>query len=108
MKKILSILSITILSTTAQVEANTVQAEQTVISDSQQTKLDEMTSLKLSKRGDNESTLWETLDTDKDGSISKAEASASNIVTENWENLDRNKDEKLDIAEFSKLYSQEL
>lgn len=108
MKKILSILSITILSTTAQVEANTLQTEKIVISDSQKTKLDGMRSLKLSKNGKNESTLWEILDTDKNGSISKIEASSSNIVIENWGNLDRNKDEKLNIAEFSKLYSQEF
>jgi hypothetical protein len=50
--------------------------------------------------------LWKLLDTNTDGSISKAEASASRGVFENWDNLDVNQDDKLDIAEFSKLFSQ--
>ncbi len=53
------------------------------------------------------SNLWNLLDTNADGSISKAEASASRGVFDNWDNLDANKDDKLDVAEFSKLFRQQ-
>lgn len=42
-----------------------------------------------------------TLDTDKDGQVSKKEASKNKDLTKKFSSLDANKDGKLDSAEFS-------
>jgi EF hand len=47
-----------------------------------------------------------TLDTDSDGTISKAEAGKMKGMTEGFDTADRNKDGKLDTAEFTAAVSQ--
>ncbi len=43
------------------------------------------------------------LDKDKDGTISKKEASSNKSLTAKWDTLDANKDGKLDQAEFAQF-----
>lgn len=82
MKKLVFIISFVLLSTSAQSQ-EAVQPQESGTSNN----------------------LWKLLDTNTDGSISKAEASASREIYENWDNLDVNRDDKLDSAEFSKLFN---
>jgi hypothetical protein len=88
MKKILFIISFALLSTAVQSQAPQMQPQA------------------QPQEANTSNNLWKLLDTDTDGSISKAEASASRGVSDNWDKLDVNKDDKLDVAEFSKLFSQ--
>lgn len=92
MKKILFIISFAFLSTAVQSQEPQMQPQAQPQAQPQE--------------ANTSNNLWKLLDTDADGSISKAEASASRGVSDNWDKLDVNKDEKLDVAEFSKLFSQ--
>ena len=47
-----------------------------------------------------------TLDTDKDGTLTKAEAGKMKGMTEGFDAADKNKDGKLDAAEFATAMSQ--
>ena len=60
-----------------------------------------------SQSNDEINNLWKFLDTNIDGSISRAEAASDKEILENWDSLDTNKDDKLDVAEFSELFYQE-
>jgi hypothetical protein len=44
--------------------------------------------------------MFESMDRDRDGSISRAEAAADQQVGRQFEELDRNRDGKLDAGEF--------
>ena len=48
-----------------------------------------------------EQEMFNKLDTNHDGYISKEEASANKELTEDWKRADRNRDDKLDESEFS-------
>lgn len=48
--------------------------------------------------------LWETLDTNRDGLISKVESSSSKQVFDSWNRLDINQDKKLNPEEFSRIF----
>lgn len=50
--------------------------------------------------------LWESLDVDKDGFLSKQEAGVSAVVTDSWNNIDANKDEKISVAEFTQYFAK--
>jgi hypothetical protein len=50
-----------------------------------------------------EQSLYTKIDTDKDGTINKKEASSYPILTEKWKELDANADGTLDQAEFAKF-----
>ena len=45
--------------------------------------------------------VFTKLDTDKDGMVSKKEASKNKALTAKWDTLDSNKDGKLDQGEFA-------
>ena len=100
MKNILTILSISLLSATAYAEsisqdiiAITIQPETSISSD-----------LILAKKADSSLNLWETLDTNKDGSLSKTEAASSEKVLASWDILDTNKDQLLSTEEFAHMF----
>lgn len=59
--------------------------------------------LVLAKNEENNLALWENLDLNKDGLISKVEAASSKNVFNLWNKLDLNKDEKIDTEEFAQL-----
>lgn len=46
---------------------------------------------------------YNRLDTDKDGTLNKREASANKELMEQWDTLDVNQDGKLDEAEFAQF-----
>lgn len=48
------------------------------------------------------------LDKDKDGTVSKKEASSNKELTKQWDTLDVNKDGKLDEAEFAQFESSSI
>jgi predicted porin len=50
-----------------------------------------------------DSSLYNKIDANKDGTINQKEASAYPILTEQWEELDTNADGTLDQAEFAKF-----
>jgi len=62
--------------------------------------------LVVSKIDQDNANLWEILDLDKDGFISKAEAASSKQLEDKWDSLDNNKDEKLDTVEFSQIFTK--
>lgn len=51
---------------------------------------------------------YNRLDTDKDGTLSKREASANKELMEQWDTLDVNQDGKLDEAEFAQFESESM
>jgi len=106
MKKILTLLSLALLATTAQAETETAKtefgAELAPIANASSEKAE----LVMANYELNDSNLWEILDIDKDGFISKEEALSSKQLSDRWDNLDSNKDEKLDTVEFSQIFSQ--
>ncbi len=104
MKKLLTVLTIALLSTAA--NAETAAIEFGAILDPIDNQASTLAEVVASKEQVLDSNLWEVLDTDKDGFISKAEAILSKQIAENWDSLDVNKDDKLDSAEFSQVYSQ--
>lgn len=105
MKNLLTILSITLASATVVAETTTT-VEFGAILEPIQAESSELPTLALSKYEQEDSNLWEILDADKNGFISKQEATASQQLSDQWDKLDSNKDEKLDMAEFSLLFSQ--
>lgn len=110
MKKILTLLSIALLSSVTYAENNlltTKVIEKKAISSSVKTESDQLAKLEPTKNEANNSSLWEILDTNKDDLLSKTEAVASQDITVNWDKLDLNKDEKLDTEEFAKIFSLE-
>jgi len=104
MKNLLTILSITLASSTVVAETSTVEFG--AILEPLQAESSKLPTLALSKYEKEDANLWEILDLDKNGFISKSEATASQQLSDQWEKLDSNKDEKLDMAEFSQLFSQ--
>ncbi len=92
MKKLLAILSITLVSFAVTAESAVVEFGSTLAPIKSEPK-------------QNDSNLWNMLDTDKDGYISKSEAVYSTRISDRWSSLDTNKDERLDTAEFSHFYS---
>jgi len=104
MKKLLTVLSLALLATTAQAETATIEfgAELPPIANASSEKAE----LVMANYELNDSNLWEILDIDKDGFISKKEALSSKQLSDRWDNLDSNKDEKLDTVEFSQIFSQ--
>ena len=48
------------------------------------------------------------MDKDKDGTLSKKEASSNKELTKQWDTLDVNKDGKLDEAEFAQFESSSM
>lgn len=58
----------------------------------------------LTNNESNSLELWEYLDNNKDGSISKMEAAISGEVFDNWDSLDTNNDKKIDTEEFVHLF----
>ena len=106
MKKLLIIVSIALLSTTAQAENSAeapqaVETEQENTANTAQIENRAASDLIIAKSGESNSNLWKMLDTNKDGSLSKTEATSSKEVIMNWDKLDSNKDEKLDTEEFA-------
>ncbi len=102
MKNKIIIVSIALLSSTAIAENNLVLDENllnTVVIDSSI-----ISELVLATNKTNSIELWEYLDINKDGSISKMEAAISGEVFDNWDNLDTNKDNKIDTEEFAHLF----
>jgi hypothetical protein len=111
MKKTLLFVSIVILSITTQagdslIPNQAIEKGSANIANSAQTMLNTNHSI-LPENGAGNSNLWEMLDTDYDGFLSKTEAASSKDVFDNWDNLDINKDEKLDSKEFTKVFYQE-
>lgn len=111
MKKTM-IVFIAILSTTVQAENSlvtekSVAVRQDAISNAIKFELNSPAELMLAQTGENNSNLWEMLDTNRDGSLSKIESASSKEVFESWDKLDTNKDKKLDTEEFVKIFSQE-
>ncbi len=104
MKNVLTVLSIALLSTA--VNAETATVEFGAVLNPIESKISTLPEVVASKEQINDSNLWATLDVDKDGFISKAEATSSKQVSDKWDALDSNKDEKLDTAEFSQVFSQ--
>jgi len=104
MKNLLTIISIALISTTVFAGAKTQNIE--VILDPIDSKISTLPEFIASKDQVTDSNLWEILDSDKDGFISKTEATFSQSITDKWESLDSNKDEKLDTAEFSQAFTQ--
>ncbi len=105
MKNLLTLLSIALLSTTAIAETATIEFGAVLDPiKSEQTGFPEMVA-----EADplNDSNLWEILDADKDGFISKSEAASSKQISDKWENLDSNKDDKLDTVEFSQIFTEQ-
>lgn len=45
--------------------------------------------------------VFDDIDTDKDGYISKSEAEANKSIQSNWDKVDRDMNGKVDISEFS-------
>jgi Ca2+-binding EF-hand superfamily protein len=93
MKNLLAILSITLVSYTVTAESAVVEFGSSLAPIKSESK-------------QNDSNLWNMLDTDKDGYITKSEAVYSTYLSDRWATLDTNKDEKLDTAEFSQFYSK--
>lgn len=60
-----------------------------------------------SQSGEEANNLWKFLDTNIDGSISRAEATSDKEILEKWDSLDINKDDELDVVEFSQIFYQE-
>jgi|GEM_PF-1871733 len=104
MKNLLTILSIALLSTAVQAETETVEFGAVLAPI--KAEATEKAELVMANYELSDSNLWEILDIDKNGFISKDEASASKQLSDRWENLDNNKDEKLDTVEFSQIFSQ--
>jgi len=104
MKNLLAILSITLASAT--VVADTTTVEFGAILEPLQAENTEIPTLALSKYEQEDAKLWDILDLDKNGFISKSEATASQQLSDQWDKLDSNKDERLNMAEFSLLFSQ--
>ncbi len=103
MKKLITILLMTFLVATTYAEAATVKFG--AILDPIKSETSGLPEMVASKDQFNDLNLWETLDIDRDGFISKNEAAASKQIFDKWDSLDSNKDEKLDKVEFSKLFS---
>lgn len=98
MKNVLTILSIAMLSTTVHAEnsinVSDTTAAQVVATEQVIAKDQAVNSLKL----------WEMLDTNKDGSLSKAEVASSEKVLASWDSLDANKDQVVSSDEFAKIF----
>ena len=110
MKKLLIIASIALLSTTAQAEntaeaSKAVEAKQETTANTAQIENRTASDLIIAKSGESNSNLWKMLDINKDGSLSKTEATSSKEVIMNWDNLDSNKDGNLDTEEFAYFFS---
>jgi len=93
MKKVMTILTLAIFSTVVQAE-NSAEIQQLTESEPV-----------MEGKAEINSSLWEMLDTDKDGSISKKEAASSREIFAGWDSLDSNKDGMLDTVEFSQFFS---
>ena len=101
MKKILITTSVALLSSLAIAEYTPVtQNELAIIVQAEKTAA---TELILAKNEANNLTLWETLDINKNGSISKVEAASSKEVFNTWDMLDTNQDNQLDTEEFAQV-----
>lgn len=103
MKNFLTILSFTLLSTALQAETATVEISNTLAP--VKAEATEKAELVMANYELSDSNLWQILDIDKNGFISKSEALASKQLSDRWESLDSNKDEKLDTVEFSQIFS---
>ncbi len=103
MKNLIIILSIASLTTSVQAEKNLdiFELNQEINSLAAQYELSTPWEIVLTGSGTN---LWETLDTNKDGLISKVESSLSEEVFNSWARLDVNHDEKLNPEEFSRIF----
>lgn len=84
-----------------------INAEQEMQFIAMQTQNQSPIELILASNESGNANLWEILDTNKDGFLSKAEATFSKEVFESWEFLDSNKNEKLETEEFALIFSQE-
>lgn len=104
MKNLLALLSIALLSST--VHAVSTIAEFGAVLNPITTESSNFPALVVAKYEQNDSNLWEILDTDKDGFISKDEAQVSKQLLDRWNSLDDNNDEKLDTAEFAQIFTQ--
>lgn len=101
MKNLITILSIALLSTSSYAETATVEFGAVL----DPIKSESVPETVAAADQLNDLNLWETLDADKNGFISKQEATVSKQVTDKWVELDTNKDEQLDTVEFSQLIS---
>ena len=100
MKKVI-IATFALFSTVANAETSPItQNDLTAIV---QTEKNAASELVMAKNEANNLVLWDNLDINKDGLISKTEAVSSKDIFENWDKLDVNKDEKLDTEEFAQL-----
>lgn len=93
MKKVITILTLAIFSAVVLAEES---AETQQLTEPE---------LAIEKKTEIDSTLWEMLDTNKDGSLSKKEAASSKEIFAGWDDLDSNKDGMLDTVEFSQFFS---
>ncbi len=101
MKKVLIITTFGLISIVANAENNAItQNDLTTITQTEQNSASELV---MAKNEANNLVLWDNLDINKDGLISKTEAVSSKDIFENWDKLDANKDEKLDTEEFALL-----
>jgi len=50
--------------------------------------------------------IFDEIDNDKDGYISKSEAETNKNIQSNWDKVDRDMDGKVDVSEFSAFESQ--
>ena len=60
----------------------------------------------LASAADKDKLDYESLDTDKDGKISKAEAKASSELNKQWKDLDVDRDNMINEGEFARFESK--
>ncbi len=91
MKKLLTILSIALLSTTAYAEDDAPAATEMDAPAAESTDLN---------------AKWKALDLDTDGTVSKEEADADADVASNWDAIDSSQDGKIDPQEFVRFFTK--
>ena len=91
MKKLLTILSIALLSTTAYAEDGVPTTAEMDAPEVESTDLN---------------TKWKALDLDTDGTISKEEADADVDDASNWDAIDSSHDGKIDPQEFVRFFTK--
>lgn len=102
MKKLFTILSIALLSSTAYAEDAAVSAAPAMDTPTAvEPAMDAPTAESIDLNA-----KWKALDTDTDGSISKEESNTDSDVSSNWDTIDVSQDGKVDPQEFVRFFTK--